>query len=371
MVTIGYQHSPREKIFEAVIDQVEVKRFRELSPRDIEHDNPEFRRHEEMKHFLEQIYGRRSPTTTRSPSSGSRRSSRTRPSSPSAGSASAAPRTSVTTRRPGSVRVVGRTAISAALRRGSRRARASPSRWMATASRLSGSPRSRAEGVGDERAHRAGVGGDDGERRRRPPRRSPASSGGRRRPAARSRAAAWSARTRSGRRRTRGPWRKRARSASQPGQLLERPALARVLAEHLGLLAHLAAGGHREVREARRSGARGRRRAARRAPRRSAARGRSARAARARRRAPRPASAAAASRACSRAAVGQPEVALVAGGLAVAQEPQLGHARPRPGIAAPELNAPATEQRRRDQRVRAARAEPAAHRSAASAGGGV
>jgi hypothetical protein len=58
LVTIGYQHSPREKVFEAVIDQVEVKRFRDLSPRDIEHDNPEFRRHEEMKHFLEQIYGR-------------------------------------------------------------------------------------------------------------------------------------------------------------------------------------------------------------------------------------------------------------------------------------------------------------------------
>ena len=58
MVTIGYQHSPRELVFKAVIDQVEVKRFRELSPRDIEHDNPEFRRHEEMKHFLEQIYGR-------------------------------------------------------------------------------------------------------------------------------------------------------------------------------------------------------------------------------------------------------------------------------------------------------------------------
>jgi hypothetical protein len=58
LITIGYQHSPREKIFEAVIDQVEVKRFRELSPRDIEHDNPEFRRQEEMQHFLEQIYGR-------------------------------------------------------------------------------------------------------------------------------------------------------------------------------------------------------------------------------------------------------------------------------------------------------------------------
>jgi hypothetical protein len=58
LVTIGYQHSPREKIFEAVIDQVEVKRFRELSPRDIEHDNPEFRRHDEMQNFLESIYGR-------------------------------------------------------------------------------------------------------------------------------------------------------------------------------------------------------------------------------------------------------------------------------------------------------------------------
>jgi hypothetical protein len=58
LVTIGYQHSPREKIFEAVIDQVEVTRIRDLSPRDIEHDNPEFRRHEELVHFLEQIYGR-------------------------------------------------------------------------------------------------------------------------------------------------------------------------------------------------------------------------------------------------------------------------------------------------------------------------
>src|SRR3954449_1864961 len=58
MVTIGYQHSPREKIFDAVIDTVEVKRFKDLSPRDIEHDNPEFRRHDEMAHFLEQIYGK-------------------------------------------------------------------------------------------------------------------------------------------------------------------------------------------------------------------------------------------------------------------------------------------------------------------------
>jgi hypothetical protein len=58
LVTIGFQYAPREKIFDAVIDQVEVMRLSELSPRDIKHDNPEFRRHEELINFLEQIYGR-------------------------------------------------------------------------------------------------------------------------------------------------------------------------------------------------------------------------------------------------------------------------------------------------------------------------
>jgi hypothetical protein len=59
LVTVGFQHAPRERIFEAVIDGVEVKRVKELSPRDIEHDNPEFRRLDETVHFLEQIYGRK------------------------------------------------------------------------------------------------------------------------------------------------------------------------------------------------------------------------------------------------------------------------------------------------------------------------
>ena len=58
LVTVGYQYSPREKLFHAVIDNVEVKRVKDLSPRDIEHDNPEFRRTEELVHFLEQIYGK-------------------------------------------------------------------------------------------------------------------------------------------------------------------------------------------------------------------------------------------------------------------------------------------------------------------------
>ena len=56
-ITVGFRHSPREKIFAAVIDDVEVKRIADLSPRDIEHDNPEFRRLEDEVKFLEQIYG--------------------------------------------------------------------------------------------------------------------------------------------------------------------------------------------------------------------------------------------------------------------------------------------------------------------------
>ena len=58
LITVGFQHSPRERIFEAVIDSVEIKEVRDLSPRDIEHDNPEFRRLEDEINFLEQIYSR-------------------------------------------------------------------------------------------------------------------------------------------------------------------------------------------------------------------------------------------------------------------------------------------------------------------------
>jgi hypothetical protein len=57
-ITIGYRHQPREKIFAAVVDDVEVKKVSELSPRDIEHDNPEFRRRDETVDFLEKIYTR-------------------------------------------------------------------------------------------------------------------------------------------------------------------------------------------------------------------------------------------------------------------------------------------------------------------------
>jgi hypothetical protein len=57
-VLAGARYSPREKVFEAVIDKVEVKTLGELSPREIEHDNPEIRRIEEMATFLGQLYNR-------------------------------------------------------------------------------------------------------------------------------------------------------------------------------------------------------------------------------------------------------------------------------------------------------------------------
>ena len=57
-VLAGARFSAREKVFDAVIDKVEVKQLRDLSPREIEHDNPEIRRVEEMAGFLGQLYNR-------------------------------------------------------------------------------------------------------------------------------------------------------------------------------------------------------------------------------------------------------------------------------------------------------------------------
>jgi hypothetical protein len=57
-VLVGVRYSPREKVFDAVIDKVEVKQLRDLSPREIEHDNPEIRRPEEFATFLSQLYNR-------------------------------------------------------------------------------------------------------------------------------------------------------------------------------------------------------------------------------------------------------------------------------------------------------------------------
>jgi hypothetical protein len=57
-VLCGARYGQRERIFDAVIDKVEVKQLRDLSPREIEHDNPELRRTDELARFLSQLYNR-------------------------------------------------------------------------------------------------------------------------------------------------------------------------------------------------------------------------------------------------------------------------------------------------------------------------
>ena len=57
-VLCGARYGQRERIFDAVIDKVEVKALGDLSPREIEHDNPELRRTEELARFLSQLYNR-------------------------------------------------------------------------------------------------------------------------------------------------------------------------------------------------------------------------------------------------------------------------------------------------------------------------
>ena len=58
-ITVGRRFGTRKRIITAVIDNVEVKTLREVSPREIERDNPELRRHEDLIDFLTKIYGRK------------------------------------------------------------------------------------------------------------------------------------------------------------------------------------------------------------------------------------------------------------------------------------------------------------------------
>ena len=57
-VLAGARFGPRKKVFDAVIDKVEVKTLGQLSPNEIEHDNPEIRRVEDMAQFLGSLYNR-------------------------------------------------------------------------------------------------------------------------------------------------------------------------------------------------------------------------------------------------------------------------------------------------------------------------
>jgi hypothetical protein len=57
-VLVGARYGQREKVFDAVIDKVDVKPIAELSPREIEHDNPELRRLDEFTEWLARLYNR-------------------------------------------------------------------------------------------------------------------------------------------------------------------------------------------------------------------------------------------------------------------------------------------------------------------------
>ena len=56
-ITVGQRFGKRQKIFTAILDSVEVKLLSELSPRDINKENPEFRTAEDVLQLLRRIYG--------------------------------------------------------------------------------------------------------------------------------------------------------------------------------------------------------------------------------------------------------------------------------------------------------------------------
>lgn len=56
-ITIGPRFGRRQKLYSAILDRVEVKTISELSPRDIERENPEFRTDEDVINILSRIYG--------------------------------------------------------------------------------------------------------------------------------------------------------------------------------------------------------------------------------------------------------------------------------------------------------------------------
>ena len=57
-VTIGQRFGRHHKLFTAILDEVEVKPARELSPRDIQRENPEFRSLDDVLQLLSRVYDR-------------------------------------------------------------------------------------------------------------------------------------------------------------------------------------------------------------------------------------------------------------------------------------------------------------------------
>jgi hypothetical protein len=57
-VTLGQRFGRHVKLFTGILDAVEVKPIGELSPRDIQRENPEFRSHDDVLHLMGRIYDR-------------------------------------------------------------------------------------------------------------------------------------------------------------------------------------------------------------------------------------------------------------------------------------------------------------------------
>jgi len=57
-VTVGQRYSRRKKLFTAILDSVDVKTCAELSPRDIQRENTEFRTPSDVVGLLAKIYGK-------------------------------------------------------------------------------------------------------------------------------------------------------------------------------------------------------------------------------------------------------------------------------------------------------------------------
>lgn len=55
-VTIGSRFARRQKLFNAILDRVEIKTIDALSPREIQKENPEFRTKEDLVSLMRRIY---------------------------------------------------------------------------------------------------------------------------------------------------------------------------------------------------------------------------------------------------------------------------------------------------------------------------
>ena len=55
-VTVGPRFGKRQKLFTAILDRVEVKTIDQLSPREIQTENPECRTTDDVIHLMRRIY---------------------------------------------------------------------------------------------------------------------------------------------------------------------------------------------------------------------------------------------------------------------------------------------------------------------------